>query len=97
MGKHILVINPNRDRNVTAAMDKNLESLRFPGGPIISCETLEDAPPGIDDAQVTLENWRLPPFNRWAFQHVRELIPTATIWCGESVKVSGQQRKRSDR
>ncbi|MGQ0547831.1 MAG: serine hydrolase domain-containing protein [Betaproteobacteria bacterium] len=29
--------------------------------------------------QVTLANWRSPPFNRWAFHHVRELIPSADI------------------
>ncbi|BBK29521.1 hypothetical protein EDC65_2435 [Stella humosa] len=29
--------------------------------------------------QVTLANWRTPPFNRWAFQHVREIVPTADI------------------
>ena len=28
---------------------------------------------------VTLANWQDPPFNRWAFQHIRELIPTAKI------------------
>ena len=27
----------------------------------------------------TLANWRAAPFNRWAFHHVRELIPTADI------------------
>jgi CubicO group peptidase (beta-lactamase class C family) len=27
----------------------------------------------------TLANWRIAPFNRWAFHHVRELIPTADI------------------
>jgi CubicO group peptidase (beta-lactamase class C family) len=27
----------------------------------------------------TLSNWRTAPHNRWAFQHVRELIPTADI------------------
>ena len=26
-----------------------------------------------------MENWQAPPFNRWSFQHVRELIPTARI------------------
>jgi CubicO group peptidase (beta-lactamase class C family) len=35
--------------------------------------------PAPRDAQVTLANWRNPPFARWAFQHVRELIPTAEI------------------
>jgi hypothetical protein len=28
---------------------------------------------------VTLANWRSPPFSRWAFQHVRELIASADI------------------
>lgn len=31
------------------------------------------------DEQVTLANWRNPPFNRWAFHHVREIIPSADI------------------
>ena len=35
-------------------------------------------PPPLDRL-VTLANWQDPPFNRWAFQHVRELIPTARI------------------
>lgn len=29
--------------------------------------------------QVTLANWRLAPFNRWAFSHVAEIIPSAAI------------------
>jgi hypothetical protein len=28
---------------------------------------------------VTIENWLAPPYNRWPFQHVRELLPTARI------------------
>jgi len=39
---------------------------------------MEGFPPA-QDGQVTLANWRQPPFNRWAFQHVREIIPTADI------------------
>src|SRR5256885_4262288 len=27
----------------------------------------------------TLANWRTAPFNRWAFHHVRELVPSADI------------------
>ena len=34
------------------------------------------------DKQVTLENWRTPPWNRWAYQHVSELVPSAQIWHG---------------
>jgi hypothetical protein len=41
------------------------------------------APPFGTQSQVTLANWQDPPFNRWAFQHVRELIPTARIPRGD--------------
>lgn len=27
--------------------------------------------------------WDMPPWNRWAFQHVREIVPTAEVWRGE--------------
>ena len=29
--------------------------------------------------RVTLSNWQDPPFNRWSFSHLRELIPTQPI------------------
>jgi CubicO group peptidase (beta-lactamase class C family) len=35
--------------------------------------------PPSADAQVTLANWRQAPFSRWAFHHVRELVPSADI------------------
>src|SRR5580693_7085137 len=35
--------------------------------------------PPAPEAQVTLANWQDPPFNRWAFQHLRELMPTVRI------------------
>jgi hypothetical protein len=35
--------------------------------------------PAPNEGQVTLANWRLPPFNRWSFHHVREILPTAAI------------------
>ena len=35
--------------------------------------------PAPTESQVTLANWRTPPFNRWSFQHVREIVPTAEI------------------
>jgi CubicO group peptidase (beta-lactamase class C family) len=36
-------------------------------------------PPFPAGSLVTLSNWQDPPFNRWAFQHIRELIPSARI------------------
>jgi CubicO group peptidase (beta-lactamase class C family) len=44
---------------------------------------MSGAPPFGLGALVTLENWQRPPYNRWAFQHVRELIPTARIARGD--------------
>jgi CubicO group peptidase (beta-lactamase class C family) len=35
--------------------------------------------PPAREGQVTLANWRKPPFNRWAFKHVREIVPSADI------------------
>ena len=35
--------------------------------------------PPAEASQVTLANWQDPPFNRWAFQHLREVIPTHRI------------------
>lgn len=45
---------------------------------------MTDAPlmhgfPPAAAGQVTLGNWRTAPFNRWAFQHVREIVPSADI------------------
>lgn len=35
--------------------------------------------PSESSSRVTLVNWQDPPFNRWSFQHLRELIPTQRI------------------
>lgn len=35
--------------------------------------------PPAADTQVTLANWRTPPFNKWAFHHTREIIASADI------------------
>ena len=40
------------------------------------------APPFAGENLVTLANWQDPPWNRWAFQHVRELVPSAVIRSG---------------
>ena len=41
------------------------------------------APPFAPERLVTLANWQEPPFNRWGFQHVAELIPSARIPRGD--------------
>lgn len=35
--------------------------------------------PPSSESQVALATRRTPPFNRWAFQHVREIVPSADI------------------
>ena len=35
--------------------------------------------PNNPDQQATLANWRTSPYNKWAFHHVRELVPSANI------------------
>jgi len=39
---------------------------------------MQGFPPAAED-RVTLKNWRMEPYSRWSFQHIREIIPTAPI------------------
>ena len=41
-------------------------------------ELMKGFPP-TPETQVTLENWRKSPFNKWGFHHVREIVPSADI------------------
>jgi CubicO group peptidase (beta-lactamase class C family) len=43
---------------------------------------MQGFPPPLS-ARPTLENWDLPPFNRWTFQNVRRVLPTEAIARGE--------------
>jgi CubicO group peptidase (beta-lactamase class C family) len=59
--------------SVTASMEPDRGELRLMVG----------SPPFTAERLVTLGNWQQGPYNRWAFQHVRELIPTAAIPRGD--------------
>jgi hypothetical protein len=37
----------------------------------------------VTDNEITVDNWGLPPFNRWSFQHVQSLFPTTRICRGD--------------
>jgi CubicO group peptidase (beta-lactamase class C family) len=41
---------------------------------------MQGSPPAM---ALPREEWDRPPWNRWAFQHVREIVPTAEVWRGE--------------
>ncbi len=43
---------------------------------------MADSPPP-SGRTVTLANWQSPPFNRWAFQHVSEVVPSAVVPRGD--------------
>ena len=38
--------------------------------------------PGLEPRPVPRDQWDRPPWNRWSFQHMRELLPTTEIWRG---------------
>lgn len=37
------------------------------------------------DRQVTIENFMVPPYNRWGLRHLRELVPTRPVPTGDTV------------
>lgn len=44
----------------------------------MNIELMREFPP-TPERLVTLANWRKPPFNKWSFMHVREIVPSADI------------------
>ena len=40
--------------------------------------------PPTQEMQVNRDNFMLPPYNRWAFQHIRELQPTREVSRGSA-------------
>src|SRR5690348_17206692 len=46
---------------------------------------------GFARRQVTLANWRTAPFNRWSFQNVGELVPSAPILPDAGMTETGPQ------
>ena len=42
-------------------------------------QIMRGSPPQL---RVPYADWDRPPWNRWSFQHVREILPTAEVWRG---------------
>jgi CubicO group peptidase (beta-lactamase class C family) len=58
---------------------------------------MHGAPPP-KHARVRLDNWQEPPYNRWSFSHLREVVPTQRIsrgW-GPVSPLAGNQRLLGD-
>ncbi|MFT3988237.1 serine hydrolase domain-containing protein [Aestuariivirga sp.] len=50
---------------------------------------MEGSPPQLIPPRM---DWDRPPWNRWAFQHIREILPTAEVWRGYGpVRILGRQ------
>jgi CubicO group peptidase (beta-lactamase class C family) len=58
------------------------DGLTAPAAPADGAPQLMTGFPPAPQSQVTLDNWQDPPFNRWAFRHMRELIPGQLIPAG---------------
>ena len=43
---------------------------------------MQGSPPSLIPPKM---EWDRPPWNRWAFQHVREILPTAEVWRGNGI------------
>ena len=41
---------------------------------------MEGSPPALVPPRM---DWDRPPWNRWAFQHIREILPTVEVWRGD--------------
>ena len=40
--------------------------------------------PVTPENRIPRQEWDRPPWNRWSFQHIREILPTAEVWRGTS-------------
>jgi CubicO group peptidase (beta-lactamase class C family) len=58
-------------------------------------EPLMSGFPPPAESRATLANWQDPPYNRWSFQHLRELIPTQRISRGSGSLLHLAQHKAS--
>jgi len=46
---------------------------------------MQGSPPAL---VVPRRDWDRPPWNRWSFQHIREILPTAEVWRGNGHRKS---------
>ena len=70
------------------------EGMDMPGSPDAS-EYMRGLPPAADRLVTREVRWQDPPHNRWAFQHVREFIPTACIHRGPGPASALERRPRN--
>ncbi len=62
---------------------------------INSPDLMNGFPPAAE-TQVSRANMLQPPYNRWAFHHLRELVPTINVWAGDAYPKSLFQKDEHD-
>ena len=72
----------------------NLEKGMNMPGPLDASEYMQGLPPRSERLVTREVRWEDPPYSRWAFQHVREFIPTAGIHRGPGPVSALEQRPR---
>ena len=55
LSAQVLILNPNSSPSVTRMLDDSVAPFRFPGGPEIRCETLNEGPEAIESEEDVLE------------------------------------------
>jgi CubicO group peptidase (beta-lactamase class C family) len=68
-------------RKILGALLMASSSIAFSSEPVKVEAVMQGFPPS-HELRVSRENFMLPPFNRWAFQHIRELQPTREVYRG---------------
>ena len=53
---------------------------------------MEGSPPNLVPPKM---EWDRPPWNRWSFQHVREILPTTEVWRGSGIVREFASRERN--
>ena len=103
----IVIVNPNSNPEVTAALERGVAPLRFQGGPSITCETLAGAPFGIETeadveavtrplakriAKGDAAAWVIACFSDPGLAVCRELADVPVFGSGESGLLAALQR-----
>ena len=52
---------------------------------------MQGSPPALIPPRI---DWDRPPWNRWAFQHIREILPTAEVWRGRGASRMLERREQ---
>lgn len=53
---------------------------------------MQGTPPALVPPRM---DWDRPPWNRWSFQNIREILPTAEVWRGDGAVQALPRREQN--